>query len=270
MSIRNVAIIGASGNIGTAVLPEILKSDLNVTVGQDAVISMLPIIALDVQDTVIEAAIAAGVKRFIPSEYGSDSMNPAVLAAVPFFEAKKKYLEYLKSKEDVISWTAVFTGPFFDWGLLTGFTGFDLSTNTATLVDGGRARYTTSNVAQIGRALVAVLKHAAETANQLVYVESFTTTQLEVLAALERATGQQWKVVNENSEDIRAAGLKAIGEGKMIEGGANLITAAVLGREALEDHSHAEGGIWNDRLGLPDEIVEVEVRRIVQTAASKQ
>ena len=38
-----------------------------------------------------------------------------MITAVPFFEGKKKYLEYLKSKEGFISWTALFTGPFFDW-----------------------------------------------------------------------------------------------------------------------------------------------------------
>ena len=86
-------------------LPQLLKSNFNVTVvtrgtssakfptgtkiaksdfslgsltevfnDQDAVISMLPIIALSDQGVVIDAAIAAGVKRFIPSKYGSDSM----------------------------------------------------------------------------------------------------------------------------------------------------------------------------------------------------
>lgn len=92
-------------------LPEILKSDLNVTAltretssatfpegakvaktdfsmnslteifkGQDAVVSMLPITALGDQGTIIEAAIAAGVKRFIPSEYGSDSTVRIILS----------------------------------------------------------------------------------------------------------------------------------------------------------------------------------------------
>lgn len=41
--------------------------------------------------------------------------NNAVVAEVPFFEAKAKYLQLLKTKEDVISWTALITGPFFDW-----------------------------------------------------------------------------------------------------------------------------------------------------------
>ena len=50
-----------------------LESLTKVFQGQDAVISMLPITALAGQGIVIEAAIAAGVKRFLPSEYGSDS-----------------------------------------------------------------------------------------------------------------------------------------------------------------------------------------------------
>lgn len=94
----------ASGNIGAGVLPLLLKSGLDITVlsregssatfpkeakviksdfskeslfqalkGQDAVVSMLPIIALGEQAKVAEAAVKAGVKKFIPSEYGSDS-----------------------------------------------------------------------------------------------------------------------------------------------------------------------------------------------------
>lgn len=102
--------------MGTSVLPEILKSDLKVTAltrktssatfsgdvkvvrsdftlmsltelfkGQDAVISMLPITALGDQGIVIEAAIAADVKRFIPSEYGSDSTACVTLSVVLTF-----------------------------------------------------------------------------------------------------------------------------------------------------------------------------------------
>ncbi|KAH8714705.1 isoflavone reductase [Ilyonectria robusta] len=293
MSLKNVSLVGASGNVGSSVLPELLKSDLVLSAvtretssakfpegvthvksdfslsslteafkGQDAVISMLPITALGDQAVVIEAAIAAGVKRFIPSEYGSDSTSDAVIAVVPFFEGKKKYLEYLKSQESSISWTALFTGPFFDWGLAAGFVGFDFATKTSTLIDGGKTRFTTSNVAQIGRAIVAVLSHATETANKLVFVESFTTTQLEIHAALEKASGEEWKVVNKTSESVRAEGFKLLGEGKILEGGGSLITALVLGKEGLEDHSDVEGGIWNSRLGLPVETVEETVQQV--------
>lgn len=144
-----------------------------------------------------------------------------------------------------------------------------MSTKTATLVDRGETPFTTSNAAQIGRALIAVLSHAAETANKLVFVESFTTTQIEILAALEKATGEKWKVAHKKSEDIRAEAFKEMGEGNILGGGASLITAAVLGKGALEDHSNMEGGIWNDRLGLPKESVEEEIKRILEIAATK-
>ena len=43
--------------------------------GQDAVISLVGGTALGDQNKLIDAAIAAGVKRFLPSEYGSDTTN---------------------------------------------------------------------------------------------------------------------------------------------------------------------------------------------------
>ncbi|PQE33481.1 isoflavone reductase family protein [Rutstroemia sp. NJR-2017a WRK4] len=297
MSLVNIVLVGASGNFGGLVLPELVKTDFNLTTviretsnatfpsgvqvaksdfslkslteifqGKDAVVSMLPIAALADQGVVIEAAIAAGVKRFIPSEYGFDSSNPAAHAAVPLFEGKKKHLELLASKENVISWTALITGLFFDWTFFLGLTGFDAKTKTVTLVDGGKTRFTASTSTQISRALIAVLKHADETSNKMVFVESFTTTQTEVLAAVENVTGQKWKVVEAKSEEIRAAGFQKVGEGNYVEGAGLLIQAAVLGKEALEDRSHVEGGLWNERLGLEEESVEKVVEVIFRNA----
>lgn len=142
--------------------------------------------------------------------------------------------------------------------------GFDLSNKTATLVDGGNTRFTTSTVAQIGRAIISVLEHPSETKNQLVFVESFTTTQVEVLAALQEATGQKWEVKEESSENVRLEGFKKLGEGNVMGGGALVITALVLGREGLEDHTSVKGGIWNKRLGLEAEIVGETIRDVVK------
>ncbi|KAK7702216.1 hypothetical protein SLS64_009794 [Diaporthe eres] len=293
MSLTKVVLVGASGNIGAGVLPLLLKSGLDPTIlsregssatfpqeakviksdfseeslvqalkGQDAVVSMLPIIALGEQTKVAEAAVKAGVKRFIPSDDLQKSED--VIAAVPFFAPKKAQLDWLKTQEDRISWTGIITGPFFDWGLKQGMMGFDLLNKTATLVDGGNTRFTTSNVSQIARAIISVLEHPAETKNQLVFVESFTTTQAEVLAALQKATGQDWKVREESSKDVRLQGFKKVGEGDIMGGGALVITALVLGREGLEDHTSVKGGIWNKRLGLEAESVEETVRAVLE------
>ncbi|KAJ3946282.1 uncharacterized protein N0V96_004642 [Colletotrichum fioriniae] len=166
---------------------------------------MLPIMALGEQQKIVEAAIKAGVKRFIPSEYGSDS----------------------------------------------------------AVWDGGKTRFTASNTAQIGRAIVAVLKHSDETKNQLVFTESFTTTQLEVLASLEKITGEKWKTVEISSQAIREDGFAKLGKGEIMEGGAAVIMALVLGEGGLEDHTHVKGGIWNYRLGLKTESVDETVKAVL-------
>lgn len=81
---------------------------------------MIPVITPEQQAVVIEVAIAAGVKSFIPREFGPDAevvlidiailaearlthtQYDQVIAGVPFFGAKRKCLDYLRSKQDII------------------------------------------------------------------------------------------------------------------------------------------------------------------------
>ena len=63
--------------------------------GQDAVISAVGNEGLQGQHVLIDAAVAAGVKRFLPSEFGSDIANPKV-AALPVFGYKVATQKYLK------------------------------------------------------------------------------------------------------------------------------------------------------------------------------
>ncbi|KAH6952438.1 hypothetical protein BKA56DRAFT_505108, partial [Ilyonectria sp. MPI-CAGE-AT-0026] len=188
------------------------------------------------------------------------------IQAVPFFEGKKKCLDYLKTEENVISWTAIITGPSFDWGMCLGFQGFNLSTKTATIVDGGNVRFTTTNIRQIARSIIAVLEHADDTVNEVVFVESFITTQHELLPVLEKVTREKWKIVEESSEEIRAFGARAFAEGNLMVGGGALLKALILGKDVSTDHTEVEGGIWNTRVGLPKENLEEEVRAIVGSA----
>jgi uncharacterized protein YbjT (DUF2867 family) len=88
----------------------------NAFKGQDAVVSIVGNAGFAGQTAIIDAAVAAGVKRFIPSEFGSDTANDKVRAIVPIFNGKKQVVDYLKTKESGdFSWTALITGPFLDW-----------------------------------------------------------------------------------------------------------------------------------------------------------
>lgn len=83
--------------------------------GQDAVVSAIAGHALLDQIKVIDAAIAAGVKRFIPSEFGSDTSNAVAQQRFPPWIQKDQVRKYLESKQDRIEWTVIYNGFFFDW-----------------------------------------------------------------------------------------------------------------------------------------------------------
>jgi hypothetical protein len=84
--------------------------------GQDAVISTVALGGVLQQIPMIDAAVKAGVKRFLPAEYGGNKSSPKVTERLSFLNSKEKVLTHLKSQEEKgLSWTGIATGPFFDW-----------------------------------------------------------------------------------------------------------------------------------------------------------
>jgi hypothetical protein len=84
--------------------------------GKDAVISALGATGFSEQQKIVDAAIRAGVKRFIPSEFSANSQNDTVIQLLPLFGQKKALIRYLKSKEaDGITWTGIATSGLLDW-----------------------------------------------------------------------------------------------------------------------------------------------------------
>jgi hypothetical protein len=68
------------------------------------------------QKTVIDAVAAAKVKRFMPSEFGSDTSVESLEKMAPFLKGKQDVMDYVKTKEaEGLTWTALFTGPWIDW-----------------------------------------------------------------------------------------------------------------------------------------------------------
>jgi hypothetical protein len=56
------------------------------------------------------------VKRYLPSEYGLDNLNPKARELNSVFDGKGKVREYLMSKEEMgLEWTAIGCGMWIDW-----------------------------------------------------------------------------------------------------------------------------------------------------------
>ena len=87
--------------------------------GQDAVVSTVTTAATSaIQKTLINAAVAAHVKRFIPSEFGFDTQQARGTKVGNFMESKIESVDYLielSQKYDWFTWTSLSTGSFFDW-----------------------------------------------------------------------------------------------------------------------------------------------------------
>ncbi|KAJ6114825.1 hypothetical protein N7486_000603 [Penicillium sp. IBT 16267x] len=293
---KKVTIVGASGAIGNILLdglvassqfditivsrkeskacfPQsvtVLKSDFS-EVGleaafknQDVVISTVGATGFSEQKKFVDAAVRAGVKRFIPSEFSANSQNDAVLQLLPLFRQKKELIEYLKTKEaEGLSWTGIATSGLFDWGLRNKFLEFDIANRTATIWDGGDKSFTLTDEKELKQSVVSVLQHPKETRNRYLHVASVETTQREILAALEKAQGAKWTIIDTTTDTQVSEGFKKLEAGDF-SGAFALVRATVFGNTpGLHANYAKETELANEVLGLEMESIETTVQQVV-------
>ncbi|KAI3058476.1 hypothetical protein CBS147352_1129 [Aspergillus niger] len=292
-----VTIIGATGSIGQIIL-KALSSDASITVtvlsreessntiefpagvtvhktnfsssslesllqGQDVLISAVGGTAFTEQKKFIDAAIEAGVKRFIPSEFSTSSEDDAVIQLLPLFQQKRDIIDYLKEKEEAgLTWTGIATSGLFDWGLESGFLGFDIKTKSAVIWDGGATSFTLTNEKQLGKAVVSVVLRPEETKNRFLYIASVETTQNEVLKTLEDVTGSQWTVTETTTEEQVAEGREKLGAGDF-SGAFALVRATAFGNiTGLKTNYVKYQKLANGLLGLVMESIRETIERV--------
>jgi uncharacterized protein YbjT (DUF2867 family) len=176
----------------------------------DAVVIAIAGSQVEQQRKLIDAAFRGGVKRVMPADFGScDSADDKTNEILPLMKGKKGIRDYLvelekkerDSNRGKLTWTSLVNAHFFDWGLGNGLLKFDVRGRKAYLLDGGNIKFSASTLPFIGSAVVKVLEKPQETENKLLYIHSLRVTQEEVLAALEKATGDKFERIEENSEE---------------------------------------------------------------------
>ena len=150
--------------------------------GQDAVVSTVGMEALVGQSVLVEAAVAANVKRFLPSDFGTDMANPKA-GPLPVFGYKTMIHKALRdaaaAKLD-FTYSLVCNGAFLDWGLEKNFL-LNWMDSKPKLYDGGNNAFSATTLDTIGQAVVGVLKHPKETKNRFVYVKDVDVSQIQLL-----------------------------------------------------------------------------------------
>ncbi|PTB63282.1 NAD(P)-binding protein [Trichoderma citrinoviride] len=263
--IKNVAIAGASGNIGAHVLRALLEANFNVTVltrsqtsndygaqvkvveadfnsvreltaalkDQDAVISTLGKSGLEKQTLLIDAAIAAGVYRFIPSEFGSCTTSPKV-ADLPFYSTLASVRSHLmeKATTSALTYSIIAPGCFMEY-FLAFPAAIDFKNRSVAFMDGGNTRVSVTSLATFARAVAAVLNHPEETKNRVVYISEAILTQRQLLDIAKKVKPEiQWTTSDIKSADILKAGLDAIASGgDILQAYGQILVGTVFGEE---------------------------------------
>jgi hypothetical protein len=289
MSSPHVALVGATGNLGPAILEQLLAASLQVTVltregsankvlaltspnsvrvrevdygshtsivsaldTVDIVISTLGFSNLyEIQRSIIDASLEAGVSRFIPSEFGNDSANPLV-RRLPVFADKIKTQEYLESKvaeKPEFSYTFAYNNSFLDWQLQIGFM-VNFQDHTATLYDGGDVPYSATRLSTIGKAMAAVAHNLDATRNKHIYFHDIVITQNQIIEIAKGIDGKQWTTTVAATAEIEEKSHQALKSNEPAE-----VAGSALGFIARACWGEGYGGdfskkINNDALGL--------------------
>ncbi|XDG04792.1 hypothetical protein ABKA04_004407 [Annulohypoxylon sp. FPYF3050] len=300
-TIKNVAVVGATGKIGRPIVDRLLTSKLfNVTVltrddsrkrdlpadvtvkqvdynsidslqsaleGQDALVSAMAFEAIHEQKNLVDAAFNAGVKRIIPSEYGNDLMNPK-LAAFPIYQPKiaiRQQCEKRVTENPSFSWTTIHNASFLgpDWTL--DFI-VDVKNRSADIKDGGDVLFCATTYDDIAQAVIGILTHLEETANRPVRISSVNTTQNELIAiAKELGATDGWNLTYSETENLESEAFRRWAAGDHSEEViAMFINRAFIGK--------GWGGYFpvrdNELLGIKD-MERDELKTIIKAAIDR-
>ncbi|KAF4537508.1 NmrA-like protein [Lasiodiplodia theobromae] len=188
--------------------------------GQDAVINALstePVTRDDLGMRFVDACIAASVKRLITGDFGADNLNTEAQATVPVYKAKGEVIEYLKKKTEQggvgLTWTALGTGSWLDWALDKQFLKIDVPGRKAKIFDSGTHKFTVVTVANVALATARVLLNPAATANRYLFFQDFACSQRDIIAELERQSGENWAIENVVSEEEIAKARRMLAAG---------------------------------------------------------
>ncbi|KAI9659032.1 MAG: hypothetical protein M1821_001992 [Bathelium mastoideum] len=233
--------------------------------GQDVVVSALTTLVASDQVRFIDAAIEGGVKRFVASEYGLNNANPKAQGLNSVFGGKGKVQEYLRKKErEGLTWSSITCGMWISWSMQHKFLGLRPAEKHMIFWDDGKGLFSATTLDNTVRAVInSLLLPSERTANRSLFIQDFATSQAELLAAIEKISGEKWSVETVDSEAIIHDANKRLAEGDKSATWVLIETGFVTGRYG--GNLAEEGPIENELLDLQPVSLEDVVREGLET-----
>ncbi|KIW84437.1 hypothetical protein Z517_03687 [Fonsecaea pedrosoi CBS 271.37] len=167
--------------------------------GFDCVLIFLGNHGLHLQPTIIDAAIAAGVRHFYPSEYGAD-VTEGQNWTQRYYKHKVQTREHLDARaQDTpdLGWTYYVLGRLTEWAVISHF-GVDNKNATAKIYGTAEGRQSLISAEDSARYLVETLKEPLSPdakGNRRTYrISGSNPTYAEIFEVLERVTGRKYNV----------------------------------------------------------------------------
>lgn len=274
-TIKNVTLVGGSGRLGSFILDKLLASGkFNVQLlrragssssqaantkivevdfadiesltaafkDQDAIVSAVGDAGVLGQKLMVDAAIAAGVKQFLPSNFGSNMAN-VNSRKLPVFGAKVAVEDYLveKSKSTDLAYTFVYVGGLIDFTLENKVI-MDFSKYEPVLYYGGNTEFSATSMSTVGDAVVGVLSHPAETRNRPVYVSEIIVSQRQLLSVARKlAPSRPWAPAT-----VDLDGIYVDAQERFVQGQHDLGTIISLLLKSILDPEYGPKFVEND------------------------
>ncbi|KAF4308600.1 hypothetical protein GTA08_BOTSDO03473 [Botryosphaeria dothidea] len=247
--------------------------------GQDLVISTDHGGDYGLQTRIVNAAVAAGVTRFVPHEFGQDSRNEGVQGRLPPHAERARLIKYLRAMEsegaevqrnggeehveveassgyhNPFSWVALATGTILDKKLVNGNLGFDIKWQSATVHGTGKEEFAVSSLEWVGRSVARAVERWESVRNQYLYAAGCVTTADKVVECLQKITGKEWGVGRVDVDDCVKEAERCLKRG-FPDAGIFLMERSVLYDTALGAVESFNTTKANDVLGIGEEKVE--------------
>ncbi|KAF7555670.1 hypothetical protein G7Z17_g1944 [Cylindrodendrum hubeiense] len=271
MAFQNVALLG-KGLLGTAVLEQLASNGFTVTIltrdsssiesfpsgvrvaqvnysskeslvkaltGQEAVVSTLGAAGVASQKLIIDASIESGVRRFIPSDFGSFSTDPDA-RGFPLVKAMIDIQNHLKEKAaaGALEYTIFSTGAFLEYFL---------------------------DIATIGKAVANALKSPDATKNRNLKIHEAVLTQAKVLEVAKKQTppGIKWTETQVDPTLVLSEAIATLMDNPADIGAAYaVVKASVLGGKFQTAYDRVDNELLGVCLLTDDEIEDKIAARI--------
>ncbi|KAF7548669.1 hypothetical protein G7Z17_g6905 [Cylindrodendrum hubeiense] len=298
---RKIAIVGGTGTVGSVTLPALLAKNVHTITaisrgdstatfpdgcivkkgsyededflvsalqGQDVLVIQLSRFAMDAQAPLTRAAVKAGVKYILPTEFGSDiEALQMVEEQLPLRgkAERRKLVEELGG-----TWIAVVNNPWFDWSMNQGLWGIDIKARKATLYGGGNTKINTSTLKRVGEGVAELLslpeEELAAYKNKAFYISSFYVTQREMLESVQRVTGttdKDWVIEDKEIAQVAKESDEEVKKGNMM---------AMIPKFYSAHFREGYGGDFNHKLnlekfGLAEEDIDAVVKGIIASSS---